>query len=29
MSVMKKVGMTCLGIRDFRDEQHMFYEILR
>lgn len=29
ISVMKKVGMTCLGIRDFRDEQHMFYEILR
>lgn len=29
ISVMKKIGMTCLGIRDSRDEQHMFYETLR
>ncbi|WP_032122436.1 GNAT family N-acetyltransferase [Clostridium amazonitimonense] len=29
MTVMKKVGMTCLGARDFRGEQAMFYEILR
>ena len=29
MTVMKKIGMSCLGVRDFRGEQHMFYEILR
>lgn len=29
MTVMKKIGMTCLGVRDFRGEQDIFYEILR
>lgn len=29
ITVMKKIGMTCLGLRDFRGEQDMFYEILR
>lgn len=29
MTVMRKIGMTCLGVRDFRGEQNMFYEILR
>lgn len=29
MTVMKKIGMACLGLRDFRGEQTMFYEILR
>jgi RimJ/RimL family protein N-acetyltransferase len=28
MTVMKKMGMTCLGVRDFRGEQAMFYEVL-
>ena len=28
MTVMKKIGMTCLGLRDFRGQQDMFYEIL-
>lgn len=28
MTVMKKIGMTCLGLRDFRGEEDMFYEIL-
>lgn len=29
MKVMKKIGMSCLGVRDFRGEQDMCYEILR
>jgi len=29
MRAMKKIGMAYLGIRDFRGNQHMFYEILR
>ncbi|MBC8062982.1 MAG: GNAT family N-acetyltransferase [Clostridiaceae bacterium] len=29
MTVMRKIGMICLGVRDFRGEQDMFYEILR
>jgi RimJ/RimL family protein N-acetyltransferase len=27
--VMEKIGMTCLGLRDFRGEQDMFYQIER
>jgi RimJ/RimL family protein N-acetyltransferase len=29
MRVMDKIGMTCLGLRDFRGEQDMFYQIER
>ncbi len=29
MKVMEKLGMTCLGLRDFRGEQDMFYIIER
>ncbi len=27
MRVMEKIGMTCLGLHEFRGEQDMFYEI--
>lgn len=27
MRVMEKIGMTCLGLKDFRGEQDMFYQI--
>jgi ribosomal-protein-alanine N-acetyltransferase len=29
MRVMDKIGMTCLGLREFRGEQDMFYKIER
>jgi ribosomal-protein-alanine N-acetyltransferase len=29
MRVMGKIGMTCLGLQDFRGEQDMFYQIER
>lgn len=29
MRVMEKIGMTCLGLREFRGEQDMFYQMLR
>jgi RimJ/RimL family protein N-acetyltransferase len=29
MRVMEKIGMTCLGLREFRGEQDMFYQTLR
>lgn len=29
MTVMKKIGMICLGIRDFRGEECMFFEALQ
>lgn len=29
MCVLEKIGMTCLGLRDFRGEQDMFYKIDR
>ena len=29
MRVMEKIGMTCLGLRDFRGEQDMFYQMER
>lgn len=29
ITVMKKIGMSCLGVKDFRGEQDIFYEILR
>jgi RimJ/RimL family protein N-acetyltransferase len=29
MRVMEKIGMTCIGLRDFRGEQDMFYIIKR
>ncbi len=29
MRVMEKLGMTCLGLQDFRGEQDMFYKIER
>ncbi|MCQ4921946.1 GNAT family N-acetyltransferase [Tissierella carlieri] len=29
IKVMEKIGMSCIGIRDFRGEQNIFYEILR
>ncbi len=28
VTVMKKIGMTCLGLREFRGEMDMFFEIL-
>ncbi len=28
MRVMEKIGMTCLGLREFRGEQDVFYEIV-
>lgn len=27
MRVMEKIGMTCIGLQDFRGEQDMFYKI--
>lgn len=29
MRVMEKIGMTCLGLREFRGEQDMFYQFIR
>ena len=29
MRVLEKLGMTCLGLKDFRGEQDMFYRINR
>jgi [ribosomal protein S5]-alanine N-acetyltransferase len=29
MRVLEKIGMTCLGLKDFRGEQDMFYQIDR
>lgn len=29
MKAMEKIGMTCLGLKDFRDEMDLFYEICR
>jgi Acetyltransferases, including N-acetylases of ribosomal proteins len=29
MRVLEKIGMTCLGLQDFRSEQDMFYRIER
>lgn len=29
MRALEKIGMTCLGLRDFRGEQDMFYKIER
>ncbi len=29
MRVMEKIGMTCLGLREFRGEQDMFYQVER
>lgn len=29
MRVMEKIGMTCIGLHDFRGEQDMFYKIER
>lgn len=29
MRVMEKIGMACLGLKDFRGEQNLFYKIAR
>jgi RimJ/RimL family protein N-acetyltransferase len=29
MKVMEKIGMTCLGLREFRGEMDMFYQFIR
>ena len=29
MRAMDKIGMTCIGLHDFRGEQDMFYKIVR
>lgn len=29
MRVMEKIGMTCIGLREFRGEQDLFYQTLR
>lgn len=29
MRVMEKIGMTCIGLQEFRGEQDMFYKIVR
>jgi len=29
MYLMEKIGMTCLGLQDFRGKQDMFYNINR
>jgi [ribosomal protein S5]-alanine N-acetyltransferase len=29
MRVMEKIGMTCIGLQEFRGEQDMFYKVVR